>query len=114
MAVFHPALQYAQRDGQTIDRERLARDVRSQLARVSSSTTDYRREALEVLRDGGALEVLEQRATLQVRAFGFLRREWTVRRSGRYEWERTASGWQIRRVDVLTEEVTSRTWLGIS
>jgi Domain of unknown function (DUF4440) len=112
LGAFHPELQYAQPDGQTIDRARLARAVRAQLARAHCVTTDYRRESLEPLPDGGAREVLEQRAAFRVRAFGVLNREWSVRRRGRYEWARTPDGWQIRRVEVLAEDVTARTWLG--
>jgi hypothetical protein len=113
MAMFHPALAYTQPDGRTIGHEQLARDVRAQLARVDTATSEFRREALEVRDAGTATETLEQRATFAVRAFGFLRREWTVSRRGRYEWVRTAATWQIRRVEVLWEEVVGRFSVGV-
>lgn len=113
MAMCHPALAYTQRDGRTIGREQLARDVRAQLARVDTATTEFRREALEVQDAGTATETLEQRATFAVRAFGFIRREWTVSRRGRYEWVRTAATWQLRRVEVLREEIVGRLSVGL-
>ena len=112
IAWFHPRLEYVQSDGQTIDRDQLASDISAQLAAVHRATTEFVRESLRLLPEG-ALEVLEQRATFEVRAFGVLHREWSVRRRGRYEWTRTTDGWQVRRVEVLSEQITSRTWLGI-
>jgi hypothetical protein len=47
-------------------------------------------------------------ATIGVRAFGILRRVWSVQRRGRYEWMRGGDGRQIRRVEVLHGKVTSR------
>jgi len=113
MAMFHPEVAYTQPDGRTIGHEQLARDVRAQLARVHSATTEFRREALEVRDAATATETLEQRATFAVRAFGFLRRDWSVSRRGRYEWVRTAATWQLRRVEVLWEEVASRLSVGL-
>ena len=113
MTIFHPALTYAQADGRTIGHEQLARDVRDQLARVDTAATEFRREALELRDPATATETLEQRASFAVRAFGILRREWTVRRRGRYEWVRTAGTWQLRRVEVLAEEVTNRFSVGL-
>jgi hypothetical protein len=113
METFHPDLEYVQRDGRTIGRAQLATDVRSQLARVERATSDYRREALEVQNSREATEVLEQEATFAVSAFGVIHREWSVRRRGRYHWLQTNGAWQIRRVEVLSEQVTTtRTWLG--
>ena len=113
METFHPDLEYRQADGHIIGRDRLARDVRAQLERGHAATSEFRREALAVSADGAsATEEGEQRATFEVRAFGFVRRVWTVHRRGRYEWARGAGGWQIRRAEVLREEVTSRFSLG--
>jgi hypothetical protein len=113
MEVFHPALTYTQPSGRTIGREQLGRDVRAQLARVDHATTEFRREALEVRDLQTATETLEQRATFAVRAFGFLRREWTVSRRGRYEWIRAGGTWQLRCVDVLSEETVGRLSVGL-
>ena len=103
--LFHPDLRYTQHDGRIIGREQLARDVRQQLARVRTATTEFRRETLEVSGPDAATEVLEQRATVEVRAFGVVRRVWSVRRRGRYGWVRAPAGWQLHRVEVLAEEV---------
>ena len=112
MATFHPDLEYRQHNGNTIGWKKLAGQVRSQLARVSAATSDFRRENLEVTKDGTtATELCEQNAKFEVRAFLILHREWTLKRRGRYEWIRTASGWQIRRVEVLAEDIRSRTWV---
>jgi hypothetical protein len=109
MRTFHPALEYRQRDGQTIGCEQLASDVKAQLDRVSSASSTFRRTALVSNEDGAsAIEEGEQSATYEVRAFGVLRRVWSVQRRGRYEWVRTAEGWQIRRVEILHELLTSR------
>jgi hypothetical protein len=111
MAIFHPELDYVRPDGSKVDRAQLARDVRSQLARVHAAESDYRRLTLELHGADEATELLEQRARFEVRAFRFVRREWSVRRRGRYQWRKTSNGWQIRRVDLLSEEISSRTWL---
>ncbi|HUQ98066.1 MAG TPA: hypothetical protein VM166_01350 [Gemmatimonadaceae bacterium] len=105
LRLFHPALEYTQLDGRTISREQLGRDVAAQLARVDTATSEYHRHEISVGEGGEVTELVDQRASFAVRAFGFLRREWSVRRRGRYQWLRTASGWQIRRVQILTEEV---------
>ena len=85
IATFHPEVAYTQPDGRTIGRDQLARDVRTQLARVHAAATEFRRESLEVAGADAAVEVLEQRATFEERAFGVIHREWTLRRRGRYE-----------------------------
>jgi uncharacterized protein DUF4440 len=110
---FHPDLEYTQVDGRAIGLEALARDIRTQLARMRSAGTEFRRESLEFDEGAGkATETLEQRLTYQVRSFGIVHREWIMRRRGRYEWLRTAGEWKLRRVKVLAEQVLSaRTWL---
>jgi hypothetical protein len=112
MTIFHPDLEYTQLDARTIGRDQLVRDVREQLARVHTATSEYRRDAMTVESAGDATEVLVQRASFTVRAFAVLRREWSVQRRGRYQWLRTSSGWQIRRVQILSEEIMPpRSWL---
>ncbi len=108
MAVFHPGLAYTQADGRTIGHAELARDMRAQFARIGTATTQFHRATLEVLDEETATETLEQRGTFVVRAFGFLKREWTVSRRGRYEWSRNAETWRIRRVEIFTEDVAGR------
>ena len=105
LAIFHPDLEYTQLDGRTIGREELGRDVSAQLARVDAATSEYHRDEISVNTAGDVTELLDQRASFAVRAFGFVRREWSVRRRGRYQWSRTSAGWQIRRVQILSEEV---------
>jgi hypothetical protein len=112
MAVFHPELQYQQLDGKVIGYAALARGVRTQLERVESAASEYRRESLESQSPQQAVEVLAQSATYRLRAFGVLHTQWHVQRSGRYEWLFTDGRWQMRRVEVLAEVVTRvRTWL---
>ncbi len=114
MATFHPDLEYRQADGRAIGRERLGRDVAAQLERIDAAWSEFHRGTLVVGADGvTATEEGEQRARFEVRAFGLLRRVWSVRRHGRYEWAYGAAGWQIRRVEVLREDVTSRLSLGL-
>jgi hypothetical protein len=115
MAMCHPDLEYQQADGKIIGWESLAGDVRTQLSRVAAASSEFQRETLEVDEDGiTATEVCEQRATYEVRAFGLLHREWSVRRRGRYKWVRVSAGWRIRRVEVLAEDMRSRWWFGRS
>jgi len=114
MDTFHPDLEYRQADGRVIGREQLGRDVADQLGRVHAASGEFHRGSIEVNADGlGATEEGEQHATFEVRAFGVLRRVWSVRRHGRYEWAYGAAGWQIRRVEVLREDVTSRFSFGL-
>ena|SRR5687768_6700518 len=98
MAMFHPTLAYTRPDGRTIGYERFARDLSVQLERMETGSTGFRREALEVRDAEIVAETLEERTTFIVRAFGFLRREWTVSRWAVYEWVRNGGAWQVRRV----------------
>ena len=110
--LFHPDLEYAQLDGRTIGRDQLVRDVQKQLTRAHSAVSEYRRDALNVESTSDATEFVVQHASFTVRALGVFRREWSFRRRGRYQWLRTSAGWQIRRVQILSEEVLpARTWL---
>jgi hypothetical protein len=114
MAIFDPELAYTQRDGRIIDHEQLTRDVRTQLERMDAAMTEFRRESLEVQLPQTATETVEQRATFTVRAFfGFVRREWSVSRRGRYEWARSGATWRIRRVEILREELVGRLFFGL-
>jgi hypothetical protein len=113
MELFHADLAYKQPDGQTIDRNRIEAHVRRQLAIVHSARSEFQRKGL-LLTGEDAVEVLIQEATFEVKAFLFLHRAWTVRRRGRYSWTRTPGGWQITRVEVLSEVVLpTRTWLAL-
>jgi hypothetical protein len=113
MAVFHPEVQYTQPGGRTIGHAELARDVRMQLDRVRFAVSEYHREEMEIHSPIEVTEVLEQRAKVRVHAFGILRREWGIQRRGEYDWLRTPDGWRIRRVKVLSERITPRTWVGV-
>jgi hypothetical protein len=114
MAVFHHDLEYVQLDGRTITRDQLARDVHTQLSRMYAASSEYHRTDLTVASQTAATEAIVQRARFTVGAFGLLRREWTVVRRANYHWLRTASGWYIRRVEILAEEILlTRTWLAI-
>ena len=114
MRLFRPDLVYQRLDGQIVDRSRVERDVRRQLAIVHSARSDFRRETLGL--DGeDAVEVLSQEARFEVRTFLILHRAWTVCRRGRYVWSRGPDGWRIRRVQILEEDVRpTRTWLAFS
>jgi hypothetical protein len=108
MDTFHPTLEYRQHNGRTIGREQLGGDVRAQLQNVNAAASTFRRTALAPSADhASATEEGEQSATFERRAFGIVRRVWTVQRRGRYEWIRTEDGWQIRRAEILDEKVTS-------
>ena len=111
--MFHEDLEYKQRDGRTIGRNQLASDVRVQLSRMHAATTSFHRRTLDIDGDGrAAVEVVDQHATFETRAFWLIHREWIVQRHGRFEWIRTAAGWRIRRVEVITEDIRSRIWVG--
>jgi hypothetical protein len=113
MDCFHPDLEYVQRDGRAIGRTQLESDVRSQLARVELASRDYQREALEIHNSFEVTEILEQQASVVMSALGVIRREWSIRRRGRYQWLQSDGAWRIRRVEVLSEQVMpTRTWLG--
>jgi len=108
MDTFNVALEYRQHDGRTIGREQLAADVRAQLKRVHAAMSTFRRTAFATSADRmSATEEGVQCATFEVRAFGIVRRAWKIQRRGRYEWIRSGSGWQIRRIEVMGETVTS-------
>jgi hypothetical protein len=105
MQLFTSDLRYKQADGRFIGKEQLARDVGSQLARVEAADSSYRRESLS-LDNGLAVEQLTQTASVTVRHFFLFRRTWHVNRRGRYVWTKTSTGWRIRGVEVLQEQVS--------
>ncbi len=108
MDTFHPLLEYRQHNGHSISREQLASNVRAQLRRVYAAASTFHRTALTAGADrASATEDGEQCATFEVRAFGILRRIWSVQRRGRYHWIRSEDAWRILRVEVLDEKVTS-------
>ena len=115
MSLFSPQLTYRQLDGRTIDRTRLAHDVQRQLETLESPGSRSQRQSLE-LTDMGAVEIINQEASATATAFGgLLRREFRVRRKGRYVWTQTAGEWYIAEVEILEEQVVgSRIRLGLT
>ncbi|HUQ18227.1 MAG TPA: hypothetical protein VM099_01330, partial [Gemmatimonadaceae bacterium] len=105
LEIFHPDLEYTQLDGRTISRDQLRQNVSTQLAHVDTAASEYHRDELIVGSPSEVTEVVDQTATFSVRAFGLIRREWRVDRRGRYQWCRTSAGWQIRRVQIISEKV---------
>lgn len=109
--LFSGDLQYSQRDGVTIDRSRLMQDVKAQFKSLGYAQSRFDREKLDV--DGDQVtETLNQIATMEASAFGFLRRVWRVQRQGHYTWAVEDGQWKIVRIRVLSETVGSRWKLG--
>ncbi|WP_420137477.1 DUF4440 domain-containing protein [Sphingomonas sp.] len=104
--LFGVALRYRQIDGTTISRAQLMRDVAAQFARIDRATSRFTREALRVTGDE-VCETLVQTATVETRAFGFLRRIWTIERRGNYFWAVEDKELRIIRVDVLSESISA-------
>src|SRR5262245_50613645 len=104
MAVFDRSLRYKQPDNRTIGWDQLAQDVSAQFTTIDDAETNYVRESLHVEKDE-VTEVLQQTATLTSRHFFFFKRIVSLSRRGRYHWIRTADGWRIDEVEVLSENV---------
>jgi hypothetical protein len=105
-SIFTPSLAYHQRDGQTIGRDQLMRDVRAQFRRLSIVRSSFVREQIDIENDR-ATEHLIQTATATATAFFFVHRTWAISRKARYVWCKTEVGWQIEKVFVLEEDVSS-------
>jgi hypothetical protein len=102
MAMFSPQLEYKRADGQTINRDQLARDVQSQMAGLTSAGSSYKRLGL-VVEGECVIETLVQDAFLETVVFFIFKRRWTIQRTGRYHWTKTQDGWRIVKVEVLKE-----------
>jgi hypothetical protein len=106
MQVFASDVRYRQFNGVEIGKEQLTRDVKAQLSRITSSDSSYTRESLSIAGDQ-VIEQLVQIASAKVRVFVFFHRTWQVRRTGRWTWAKTSTGWKIQRVEVLDERITA-------
>jgi hypothetical protein len=104
MATFSPLLEYRQLNGNTINRDQLARDVQSQMVGLKSVGSSFKRLSLDIEGDS-VVETLEQEAFAEYVVFFFFKRRWTVHRTGRYRWSKTPEGWRIIRVEVLNESI---------
>ncbi len=108
---FSPELAYSRADGHVISRDQLMRDVTSQFRRLGWVQSSLVRESLEGA-DDQASEVLTQSSSAGATAFFFLHRIWKLTRRGQYDWTKHSGRWQITRVKVLEESVTSRFHFG--
>jgi ketosteroid isomerase-like protein len=102
MCIYSSDLEYTQPNGVTIDRDKLARDIATQLNQVDSFRLSGIRESLKLAGDC-AIEVSTQEITYTTRAFWFLSRTWNLSRRSKRWWKQTDEGWRIRKVIVLEE-----------
>jgi hypothetical protein len=107
--IFSPSLAYCQPDGRVIGRDELMRDVAAQFRRLDSAESRFFREDMSIASDE-VRETLMQEATAEATAFGFVHRRWKINRRGIYTWTAQEGRWVIKRVQVLSETVTSAGW----
>lgn len=100
-----PDLRYREVGGRLITREGLANSVAGQFQRLLAFDSDFDRATL-VAAGEEAIETGTQRASIALRWLGFLAIRWSVRRSGRYTWRRTADSWHLRAVELYEEQAT--------
>ena len=107
-AMFTEDLRYVQPDGKQIGLKQLMRDVRKQLAQFKSVDSEFTRDSIAMNGDGSVTEVCCQHGMYAVSVFFFFTKTWRIARRGRYTFRKTADGWQICEVEVMTETAKSR------
>ena len=104
-AVFTDDLRYVQPNGKPIGLPQLMRDVGKQLSQFKAVDSEFERESLTMNDDGTVTQVVRQNATYSVSVFLIFTKTWKIERRGRYTFRRTATGWRISDVEVLSEAV---------
>lgn len=110
--IFTDDLVYRRHDGETLSRARLMQNVRDQLRKLDRVDSQFLREAL-IAKETEATETLTQTATGGVTVFGLLHRDMRVARRGHYTWRSDGDQWRICRVEILSEDVTSKWRFGL-
>lgn len=102
---FTEDLRYVQPDGKAIGRAQLMRDVSKQLAQFKTVDSEMTREAIAINDDGTVTQIASQNGTYSVSAFVIFKKPWKIKRRGKYTYRKTAEGWRICDVEVLSETV---------
>jgi hypothetical protein len=104
--LFSESVRYERTDGMVIGKSQLIRDVQAQFRRIDRAESSFVRDDLAIA-DGNVSETLVQHAVCDASAFGFVRRKWSLERSGRYTWALEDGKWRIIHVRVTNEHVRS-------
>ena len=104
--LFSESVWYERTDGMVIGKSQLMRDVQAQFRRIDRAESSFVRDDL-VVADGIVSETLIQHAVCDASAFGFVRRKWSLERSGRYAWALEDGKWRIIHVRVTNEHLRS-------
>ncbi|MCA9124615.1 MAG: nuclear transport factor 2 family protein [Planctomycetaceae bacterium] len=102
---FTEDLRYVQPDGKAIGRAQLMRDVSKQLAQFKTVDSEMTREFIAINDDGTVTQIASQNGTYSVSVFVVFTKAWKIKRRGRYTYRKTADGWRICDVEVLSETV---------
>lgn len=105
-SLFTDDLRYLQPDGKAIGLDQLMRDVAKQFSQLKAADSVFTRKSLTTNEDGTAVEVLNQKAVYSVSVFLIFTKTWTMERRGKYTFRKTAAGWQVCRVEVLSEALS--------
>jgi ketosteroid isomerase-like protein len=102
---FTEDLRYVQPNGKAIGRAQLMRHVDKQLAQFKTVDSEMTREAIAINDDGTVTQIVSQNGTYSVSAFVIFTKTWKIKRRGKYTYRKTAVGWRICAVEVLSETV---------
>jgi ketosteroid isomerase-like protein len=100
---FTEDLRYVQPNGEPIGLTQLMRDVADQLSRFKEVASDFSRESLAINNDGTVTQIVQQHVEYSMRVFFIFTKMWRMKRRGKYTYRKTDGGWQVCRVEVLSE-----------
>jgi hypothetical protein len=111
MRIFSPYVRYRRTNGVTLNYGELTNDVERQMHVIPSIQISRTRESCDWAGDN-VVEVVTQHTTMTATAFFVLTRIMEMTRKGRYVWTKSADGWRIAEVEILTDDVKAHWALG--
>jgi hypothetical protein len=111
MRMFSRDVVYKQKDGTLLDYDRLSAEVQRQLRVIPSIQISRTRDSYEFTTDR-FIEVITQETSISASALFLITRTIEMTRKGRYIWSRTATGWHILQVEILSDTTNSHWALG--
>ncbi|MFO0914788.1 MAG: DUF4440 domain-containing protein [Pirellulales bacterium] len=102
---FTEDLRYVQPNGKAIGRDRLMRDVNKQFAQFKTVDLEVTRESITINDDGTVTQILRQNGSYSLSVFIIFTKTWKIKRRGKFTYRKTAAGWRICDVEVLSETV---------
>lgn len=111
MQMFSRDVVYKQKDGSILDYERLAAEVLRQLRVIPAIEITRNRDSHHFV-DDRFVETVTQSTLITASALFLITRTMEITRKGRYVWSKSAGGWRIVDVEILSDAMKSHWALG--